>query len=175
MYFLGEMLDTNPCLFANRVPMQFDKGLEQVFGFLLVVAWIVFDFLQQPPVRLVRRIIGQHVEDETLLDGLAHRIHMERRGNVVRRRLPFRVGARPEDFHGLVLRSGRERDEGDAFVLGTRRHLCGEDVLRTHFAAIVQVRQFLGGQHRLEHGRRCAGLRAVRLVRDHRKPLALRG
>ena len=38
----------------------------------------------------------------------------------------------------------------------------------------LQFLQFLGRQHRLQLGRRLAGLRAVRLVGDHREALALR-
>ena len=39
----------------------------------------------------------------------------------------------------------------------------------------LEFRQLLGDQHRLQLGRRLAGLRAVRLVGDHGEALALRG
>ena len=58
--------------------------------------------------------------------------------------LPLRIGARAEKLHRLVLRRGRERDEGDAAIVGPCRHLGRQDVFRADFAAVVQFRQFLG-------------------------------
>ena len=58
-------------------------------------------------------------------------------------------------------------------VVGPRRHLRGQDVLGADLAAVVQLRQLLGRQHRLQLGGRLAGLRAVGLVGDHGEALAL--
>ena len=54
-------------------------------------------------------------------------------------------------------------------------HLRRQDVFGADFAAVAQFLHFLGGQHGLQLGRRLAGLRAVRLVGDHREALALGG
>ena len=85
LHLRGEVLDHDPHLLADRVRMQLDERLEQVFGLLLVVARVVLDLLQQPPVGRVGGVIGEHVEDEPLFDRLAHAVEVEG--------LEFAVGA----------------------------------------------------------------------------------
>ena len=58
-------------------------------------------------------------------------------------------------------------------VVGTRGHLRRQDVFGADLAAVAELLQFLGGQHGLQLGGRFAGLRAVRLVGDHREAFAL--
>ncbi len=43
-----------------------------------LVGGVVGDGLLDPPVGLVGRVVGEHVEDEALLDGLAHGVEVER-------------------------------------------------------------------------------------------------
>ena len=55
----GEMLDADGDLFADGVRMQLDKGLEQVLRLAFVVAGVVLDLLEQPPVGLVGRVASR--------------------------------------------------------------------------------------------------------------------
>ena len=89
---------------------------------------VVLALVRQLEGQLVGRVVLQHVEDELLLDGLPHGIDVKRRGQVVRRRLARRIGARAEQLHRLVLRRGGEGHEGDAAIVGARRHLRRQDV-----------------------------------------------
>ena len=77
LHLRGEVLDHDPHLLADRVRVQLDERLEQVLGLLLVVARVVLDLLQQPPVGRVGRVVREHVEDEALLDRLAHAVEVE--------------------------------------------------------------------------------------------------
>ena len=97
----GEVLDADPHLLADRVRVQLDERLEQVLGLLLVVARVVLDLLQQPPVGLVGGVVREHVEDEPLLDRLAHAVEVEGR--------ELAVGAPgAEQLERLRLRRGGE-------------------------------------------------------------------
>ena len=122
----------------------------------------------------VGRVVLQHVEDELFLNRLAHGVHMKRRGKGVGRRLTPGIRAGAKQLQRLVLGRGRERDKGDAALVGACGHLRGQDVLGADFAAVAQFLQFLGRQHRLELAGGLAGLRAVRLVGNDGKTLALR-
>ena len=72
-----EVLHAEGDLLADGVWVQFDKGLEQILRLALVVARVVLDLLQQPPIGLVGGVVGQHVQDKALLDGLAHAVAVE--------------------------------------------------------------------------------------------------
>jgi hypothetical protein len=60
-------------------------------------------------------------------------------------------------------------------AVGAGRHLGRQQVLGVDLPAVRQLGQFRRRQHRLELGRRLAGLGAVGLVGDHREALALGG
>jgi hypothetical protein len=117
------VLDADVDLFGDRVRMQIDKRFEQVFGLLTVVVRIVLHLLEQPPIRRVGAVIGQHVEDEPLLDRLPHAVQVER--------LELAVGPLfPEKFEGFLLRcrgkgEGREVRQPSALL-----HLRQNDVLQ---------------------------------------------
>ena len=83
---------------------------------------VVDDLLFDSPVGLVGRVVPEDVEDEPLLDGLPHRIEVKRDEPVAVR------GGRPfaEEFEGLGLRSGREREEGDVVLLSASGDRCDE-------------------------------------------------
>ena len=69
----------------------------------------------QPVVRLVGRVVLEHIEDEAFLDGLPHAVEMERLG--------FAVRSRPaENLQRLVLRRGREGEEADIGLLPSLGH-----------------------------------------------------
>ena len=76
-YLCGEVLHADGDLLGDGVRVQLNERLEQVLGFALVVARVVLDLLQQAPVRLVGGVAGEHVEDEPLVDRLAHAVAME--------------------------------------------------------------------------------------------------
>ena len=63
---LGEVLHHDAHLLADGVGMKLDEGLQQELGLALVVARIVRDGLEQPPLGFVGRVVCQHVEDEPL-------------------------------------------------------------------------------------------------------------
>ena len=119
LHLPGEVVDHDPHLRLDCMRMQPDEGRQQVGGLALVVARIVLDRLPEPPVRLVRRVAREHVEDEPLLDGLPHAVEVERRERTV-------AAPGAEELQGLRLRG---RGEGEGREVGeppAQLHL-GED------------------------------------------------
>ena len=53
-------------------------SLSRAIAFCPVVAGVVLDLLQQAEIGLVGGVVGQHVEDEPLLDRLPHGVEAER-------------------------------------------------------------------------------------------------
>ena len=97
----GEVLHDDADFLVNGVRVELDERPEQVGGFRLVVARVVLDLLEQPPVGLVGCVVLENVEDETLLDGLPHAVQMEG--------LELSVGPLgAEELERLLLRRGRE-------------------------------------------------------------------
>ena len=90
----------------------------------------------------------QHVEDEALLDGLLHRVEVERLGG-----LPVRALA-AEQLQRLGLRGGGEREEGDVLRLGALGHLGRQHRLDVDLAAVGEVLDLLGGEDALQLARR---------------------
>ncbi len=114
---------------------------------------------------LVGRVVAQHVEDEALLDGLAHRVDVKRHvGRVAV------GGRRTEQLERAALGRGGEGEVADVGLLAAGRHLCQQ--LGRHAVGLIGVEvEVLHGaraDHRLEVDRRLAGLRGVRLVDDDR-------
>ena len=66
--------------------------------------------MRQAERKLVGRVVAQHVEDETLLNRLLHRVRVKRRGRVVVRHGAAAVTRAAEQRQGAVLGRGRERD-----------------------------------------------------------------
>ena len=106
---------------------------------------------------LVGRVVAQHVEDEALFDGLAHRIGVEGDEVAVR-------GFGAEQAQGLALGRGGERHEGH--------------VLSDGDGFLPQLQQVVGGvllplveldvrEQLAQRGGAGAGLGGVRLIRDH--------
>ena len=98
---LGEVLHADGDLLADGVLVEFDEGPEEMLRLPLVVPGVVFDLLLQAPVRLVGGVGAEHVENEPLLDRLAHAVEVEGLELAVRLFLA-------EEFEGLGLRRGRE-------------------------------------------------------------------
>ena len=74
-----EVLNHNLHLLVYGVRMQVHEGPEQVRGFGFIVARVVLNGLEQPPIGFVGGVAFQHVQDEPFLDGLAHTVEVEGR------------------------------------------------------------------------------------------------
>ena len=89
----------------------------------LVQVGIIADGLVDLEVRLIGDVVGQHVVDEALFDGLAHRIGVERRLVTG----PFDRAA--EQLDGAALRCSGEREERHVRLAASGGHLFGQEVL----------------------------------------------
>ena len=164
----GEVLDADGDLLADGVRMQFDEGLQQVLRLALVVAGVVLDLLQEPPVGLVGRVAREHIEDEALLDRLAHAVEVERLEPAVR---PLAA----EEFQSLGLRGCGEGERGEVRQPPPAADLLENPALDLLLRALgarflpLGLLQAPRRQHRLEALRALAGLRRMRLVHDQRE------
>ena len=130
-------------------------------GLLALDVGIVLAGFQQFEVGGVGRVVLQHVEDEAFLDGLPHRVLVER------------LAVPPEDRQRLVLGRGGEGERSSDSTAG-RVWPCCERVpscrLSPSSAAVLfaSALQLLAAEDFLQVRGRFAGLRAVRLVHDDR-------
>ena len=118
---LTEVFDDDLGLLRQVRRVQRHEPGDRRFRPRLVMLGVVGDRLLDLPVRLVRRVVLQHVEDEPLLDRLAHRVQVERHEPLT---LSSRLLA-AEDLQGLGLRCRREREERDVRLptaTGHRHH-----------------------------------------------------
>ena len=165
------MLDADGDLFADGVRMQLDKGLEQVLRLAFVVAGVVLDLLQETPVGLVGRVAREHIEDEPLLDRLAHAVEVERLELAVR---PLAA----EELQSLGLRGCGEGERREIRLRPAATDLLVDSALHLFFRSLgarflpFGLLQAPGREHRLEALRALAGLRRMCLVHDDREPLA---
>jgi hypothetical protein len=141
------------------------------FGLLPVVAGVVLDLLQQPPVGLVRGVIREDVEDEALLDRLTHGVAVER--------LELPVAAPPaEQLQRLGLGRGGEGEGGEGGQPPAPLHLGQDRVLQLLLGRRgggllgLGLLQGARGEHGLEAPGALPRLRGVRLVHDQREALA---
>ena len=130
-------------------------------GLIHLISWRGFPigFLCELECRLVGGVVAQDVEDEALLDGLLHRIHMER--------LWCPIGARAaEHFEGLAFGGGCEGIEGHVCGRGACSHLRSQHVLNGQLCALADGLNFCLREHLAQLLRTCSGLRRVCFVRD---------
>ena len=141
--------------------MQGHEPGQRAAGLGGLVGRVVEDRLLQVDVLVVGDVAGQHVLDEALLDGLAHRIQVERL-------VPAVSADITEQLQSPTLGRRGEREERQVRLVAPRRHRLGEQRLRIgHLGVGVDLR--LGrAQHPPQFCSRFAGLRRVRLVHDHR-------
>ena len=171
LHLRGEVLHHDPHLLVDRVRVQLDEGLQQVGGLFAVVAGIVLDDLQQPPVGRVGRVVVQHVEDEPLLDRLPHAVEAEGREAAV-------LAACAKEFQGPGFGRGGERERRQVRQPAALLHL-GQDaalqlLLRRLGPGLLLfgLLQPPGGQYGLQALGALPRLGGVRLVDDDREPLA---
>ncbi len=159
-----EVLDHDLGLLGQVVLVQGDEAGDGPPGLGRLVGGVLADGLLQLEEGLVGGVGGQHVVDEPLLDGLAHRVKVERLVAT-----GVRVVA-TEQLQGLGLGRGREGEEAHVLLAPPGRHRLGQrllHVVRRQLGGVVvgarlgcpeHSAQFLGG---------VAGLGGVGLVDDH--------
>src|SRR5262249_17306145 len=113
----------------------------------------------QPPPRLVGKVIAQYVEDEALLDGLPHRVDVERLHLA-----GLRIAA-AEQLQRLRLGRGGEREMRQVRVPAPGQRRGSEQV-----AVGVDIVGAEPAERLLQRVRRLTRLRRMRLVDDDRVP-----
>ena len=110
-------------------------------------------------IAFVRRVVGQHVEDEALFDGLLHAVKVKRFEATVRLVL------------SELLKRGRLGRSRERQIRRVAAHLAGLHRCEDAVLRIVLVRVNIARAHRAVHVvMRLAALAAVRLVDDHGEP-----
>ena len=69
-----KVIDHYPHLLVDGMRMEVHEGPKQVVRLALVVARVFFDFLDEPPVDLIRGVALQYVADEPFLNCLPHAV-----------------------------------------------------------------------------------------------------
>ena len=159
----AEVLDDHLGLLRQLVRVQGDELGDRRLGLAGVELGVVGDRLLDVPVRLVGDVVGEHVEDEALLDRLAHRVQVERHMP------PGRRVVAAEQLQRACLRRGGEGEERQVRLLAPGGRRSGQRILGL-VDRLVGVRLLADAEHRLHRGGRVAGLRGVRLVDDHGVP-----
>ena len=124
-------------------------------------ARVFLDCLVDPVERIVRGVVCQHVEDEALLDGLLHRVDMER--------LALTLGVHaPEKLDGRRLRRGGEGEHGNVRLLAVSLDLVHDYVFDVALDALAASERLRDRRHVLASGR------GVCLIDDDRETLTLK-
>ena len=92
--------------------MQRYEPSDRCLGTGCIVFGVISDCLLNLPIRLVRRVVVEHIQDEAFLNRLAHGVEMERH-------IPVPVNGcllAAEQFEGLGLRGRREGEERDVWL-----------------------------------------------------------
>ena len=107
---LSEVLNNDLCLLSDVVGVQAHEAGESLGGLLLFDLGIALRGFEEPIVGAVEGVILQYIKDETLLDGLAHAVFVERLGLAVGVRLT-------ENLNRLVFRGGGKGEETEVWLL----------------------------------------------------------
>ena len=157
-----EVVHHDFCLLTNGVRVSLNIGFELALRFFVVEFGVVFYGLDEVVITMIRRVVSQHVEDETFLDGLLHCVAVER--TVLDGPVRLWVGF-TEDFEGLVF--GRR---GERKVARVGKHLPGyHETIDDVFCVFVI---FFGtglGEGDVHFGGGAAALAGVRLVDENGK------
>ena len=115
--------------------------------------------MRQPESELVGSVILQDIQDELLLNRLAHGIGMKGHRQIARPRRQRRIRPPPEKFQRFRLGRCGEGNEADAGILPRAPgHLRRQQVFNAGFPAIGQVLLFFRRQRHFQLGRRLARL-----------------
>ena len=158
-HLVVEVIDHDLGFEPNRVVAALDEAAQFLLGLIDVELWVFLHGLGELVVALHWHVVGEHVEDESLLDRLLHGVAVE--GVMTDLAVGLRVRG-TEDFQRLVLGGG-----GEGEVAGV-----GEQLARLHQAVDLVLEGFffllctcLG--ERLRHGGTgAAALAGVGLVDD---------
>src|SRR5699024_7996065 len=88
-------------------------------------------FLSELESRLISRVVTEHIKDKTLLDGLLHRVHVERLWQPIRTRAA-------KHLQRLALRRSSKRIERYVLSCRPRCHLSGKHVLDAYLATVLE-------------------------------------
>ena len=125
-HLLMEVVDHDLCLETDGVVVVLDIAPQLLSGALLVELGVARHRLDQPVVAVHRRVMGQHVDDEALLDRLLHCVNME---GPVPDRAALGYGC-AEDLERLVLGRGREGEVAGIAQQLLRLHQAVDHVLK---------------------------------------------
>ena len=113
---------TNLGLLGQVLGMQDDEAGQSAAGLIGLVFGIIQDRLLELEVLVVGEVVGQHVLDEALLDGLAHRVEVEGMMLSVRTQVA-------EQLQGPTLGCGGEREERQVRLPTPGGHSLGQQRL----------------------------------------------
>ena len=158
MHLVAEMLDHDLGLLLDIVRVQAHELGERPRRFFLRQVRIVLRRLQQPVIHLIRRIVGQDVEDEFLLDCLPHAVGVSRLG----------LAARPrpaKQFQCFGFGRRRESEEAEVRLSPARFH----DRVKSVFpiALLVFTIGLPGAEDCFQLARGFAGLAGMGFIDDH--------
>ena len=164
-YRLVEVVHHDLGFAGDRVPVPFDVPAQPALGAFGVELRVVVNRFHESEVTVDGGVAAQHVEDEALLDGLLHRVRVERQ--VLDGAIWLRRGV-AEQLEGLVLRRGRE---GEVAGVGEHAVTVDETVyLVLEGVLVIVARLAVGGAEGCAHGRSGASaLAGVGFVDDDGK------
>ena len=158
----AEVLDDDLGLLGDVGRVQVDEAGQGRGGLVLVELRVVGDGLGELEEALVGGVALEHIEDEALLDGLAHGVEVEGRG--------LAVGALvAEQLQGLVLGRGREGEEAHVGLRPAEQGGAQGELVRGG-EVLALFRELRGdgavGEQLLDGDGHLAGLGGVGLVDD---------
>ena len=112
-HLIVKMFDDDTGLDADGNAVAFYKTAKSFLSALLVEERIVFNGLHQLVKAVIRGVVGQHIEDESLLNGLFHRVDVER---AVFDFVPLQIRS-SENLQRFVFRRG-----GEGEIAGVGEH-----------------------------------------------------
>ena len=164
-HLIVEVVDHDFRLQADRVITAFDEPPQLLLGLFDIELRVVLHRLGQLVVALHGGVMGEHVQDEPLLNRLLHGVTVE--GEVLDRAVGLRSSV-AEDLQGLVLGGGREGEVAGVGKQPARLHQAVDLVLEGLLFLL-----FAGLGEGLRHGRAgAAALARMGLIDDDGKGAA---
>ena len=154
-----EVIDHDLGLEFNRVIAALDEAPQFLLGLLDVELWVLLHCFGELVIALYWHVVGEHVEDEPLLDRLLHGVAVE---GVVPDCAIGLWGWGTEDFQRLVLGGGGEGEVAGVGEQLARLHQAIDPVLEGFFLLFCTCL----GECLRHGGTRAAALAGVGLVDD---------